>query len=134
MVKKIILGLLIVGMAGAFYVYFQYNKAHRDIVGEKASMEITAVDLFDAYVTDEAGANAKYLDKVIAVSGSILELDLKNQMVFLVTNDDFGTVNASFDEGVNLSGLVIGNEIAIKGHCTGGDDLGVVITHCSILK
>lgn len=121
-------------MGGVIYAYFQYNKSHRDIASEKASIEVSAIDLFDAYVTDEKAANAQYLDQVVAVSGIVMELDIENQMVVIKTNDDFGSVNASFDTGANLNQVQVDTEIRIKGHCTGGDDLGVVITHCSILK
>ncbi len=134
MLRKIIIALLVLGMVGVGIAYLQYNKSHRDIVAEEATIEVTAVALFDAYATNEKGANKMYLDQVMVVSGEILELDKVNNMVVFKTEDDFGTVNASFDEPSYLEGLTEGKQIEVKGHCTGGDDLGVIITHCSILK
>lgn len=134
MLRKIIIALLVLGMIGVGIAYLQYNKSHRDIVAEEATIEVTAIALFDAYATNEKGANKLYLDQVMVVTGEVLELDKANNMVVFKTEDDFGTVNASFDDASYLEGVEAGQKIQVKGHCTGGDDLGVIITHCSILK
>jgi hypothetical protein len=137
MLKKIILGLVVVGLIGGGIVYWQFNKSHRDIGGEEASIQISSMDLFQSYVEDEAGSNKKYLDKVIQINGVITEISNEGEngsLVVLQSQDDFFGVNGYFDKGVSIEGLEVGNEIKIKGHCTGGDDLGVVIAHCSIVK
>lgn len=134
--KKIGVVILSVVFLGLGYGYFQYNKPHRDIASEKIDVEVTAIDLFEIYAMNEQEANQKYLNKVIAVSGTVLELisNNNNQMVVLETNDDFGTINAQFDNQELLKKVKVGSSILVKGHCTGGDGLGVVITHCSILN
>lgn len=134
MIKKALVIVGVIGLLGGTYAYMQFNKEHRDIEGEVATLEVTAVDLFDAYVLDEKAANVKYLDKVVAVSGAVLEVDKANKMLVLKTNDDFGSVNASFEDVSGWNDIKEGAEVRLKGHCTGGDDLGVVITHCSILN
>jgi hypothetical protein len=134
MVKKIVLAIAVVGLVGGVYAYLQFNKEHRDVEGEMATIEISAVDLFDAYLKDEKGANALYLDKVVAISGMVLEMDVENNMMVLKTNDVFGTVNAQFDTKKGLMNIMVSQEVLVKGRCTGGDDLGVIITQCSILK
>lgn len=136
MMKKVILGILALGILGGGFAYMQFNKEHRDIMAEEASIQIESVDLFQAYVDDEVGANALYLDKVVEVTGVISEIskEVGTEMIVLQTKDDFFGVNVYFDEANSLEGLVSGNSVRIKGHCTGGDEMGVVMAHCSVLN
>ena len=136
MLKKIIIGVLVLGLLGGGFAYMQFNKEHRDINSEDASIKVESTDLFQAYVTDENAANAIYLDKVVEVSGIITEVSTEtgSEMIVLQTSDDFFGVNVYFDDASLLTGLESGNAIRIKGHCTGGDEMGVVMAHCSVLN
>ena len=136
MVKKIIIGLLALGLLGGIYGYFQYNKEHRDIAAEEASTQIAAFDLFEVFVDDEANANALYLDRVIQVTGVVFEVaaDEDSEMLVLQTKDDLFGVNVYFDQPQEIDHVKVGDEIVVKGHCTGGDEMGVVIAHASIVE
>ena len=70
MVKKIILFIIIIGIIGAIVMYL-WNKPHRDIAAAKEDFIISATDFYKEYSANETSANAKYLDKVIAVEGVI---------------------------------------------------------------
>lgn len=135
MLKKIIIGIGVLSLLGGLFVYMQFNKSHRDIGAEEIHLSINALDLFDSFVNDEGKANGLYLDQVIEVSGEISEMtnDASNTMVVLKTNDDFFGVNVYFEESSSMTGLKIGDRVHIKGQCTGGDDMGVVIAHSSIV-
>jgi len=135
MIKKILFGLLAIGLVAGIYGYFQYNKEHRDIAAEEASISIGAVDLFEQYSNDEVSANAKYLDKVIVVSGTIMEVAAEegSEMLVLQANDDLFGVNVYFDQPQVIEGVSIGDEVMVKGHCTGGDGMGVVIAHSALV-
>ena len=136
MLKKIIIGVLVLGLLGGGFAYMQFNKEHRDIAAEEASIKVASMDLFQAYVDDEVAANATYLDKVVEVTGVITEVSTEAgaEMIVLQTSDDFFGVNVYFDDANSLTGLASGNSIRIKGHCTGGDEMGVVMAHCSVLN
>lgn len=136
MLKRIIIGALFLGLMGGGFAYMQLNKDHRDIAAEEASIKVSSTDLFQAYLDDEAGANAIYLDNVVEVSGVITEVSTEEgaEMIVLQTSDDFFGVNVYFDDVNLLTGLAPGNSIRIKGHCTGGDEMGVVMAHCSVLN
>ena len=60
--------LLIIGLigllAGGGFVYWIFNKPHRDVTQEKA-VQLTDQKLFDAFKANEAAANQRYLDKAI---------------------------------------------------------------------
>jgi hypothetical protein len=134
MKKLFVIGLGVLVIVASIYGYLEYNKSHRDIVAESASVSISAVDLFDAYRTDEAEANKKYLDRVIAVSGVVSEISVEGEskMVVLQSDDDFFGVNAYFVLGQDISIIEEGDEIRVKGYCSGGDDMGVILTDCTI--
>ena len=128
------IGLAVFVIVASVYGYLEYNKAHRDVVGESPSISISAVDLFDAYVTDEVGANELYLDKVIAVNGLVSEISIEGEskMVVLQSDDDFFGVNVYFFPTQDISIVEVGDEIRVKGYCSGGDDMGVILTDCTI--
>jgi len=136
MVKKIIIGLLALGILGGVYGYFQYNKEHRDIASEEASVQVAAVDLYQSYVDDEVAANAVYLDKVVEVSGEVTEVitDQGSEMIVLKTSDDFFGVDIFFIDSLAAANIAAGSQIKIKGYCAGGDEMGVKMVKCSIVN
>ena len=118
MMKRVmVISVLLVGVV-AIYAYLQYNKPHRDIAGEEAFMAIQASVLFDNYVQDEAAANKNYLDKVLIVNGTVRdnEISENGSVVTLATHDDFFGIKCDFDTPVDLTS---GQQVSIKGHCTG---------------
>ncbi|HNE30452.1 MAG TPA: hypothetical protein PLW66_14865, partial [Saprospiraceae bacterium] len=68
--KKVILAVLALALVGAGVGYYLWNKPHQDIAASKTDVAIDAKQLFDEFNNDETAATAKYLDKMIAVSGT----------------------------------------------------------------
>jgi hypothetical protein len=86
--KRILLLLLaLIGIGGAV-AYYQWNKPRQNMSTAKTDVAIDAAALFAEYNGDEGAGNAKYLDKVMAVTGKVKE----------VTNDE-GSVKVSLDAG-----------------------------------
>lgn len=83
--RKLILIIGVILLISLGYGYFEYNKTHRNIEDEQASVQIESVDLFAAYESDEMQANKKYLDRVILVSGRVTEIEKgsKSSMIVL---------------------------------------------------
>lgn len=136
MIRKILLGLCALALLGGIVAYFQYNKKHRDIASEESSLKITSVALFGAYSTNEKEANALYLDKVISVTGEVSEkTDEENsKLLVLKSDDDFFGVNASMENGEDIGNIEVGAQVTVKGRCTGGDDMGVIVTNCTLVN
>ena len=101
------------------YVYYLKNKPHRDVTKEQA-IQVTAQQIFDDFMNNEAQANQKYLNKAIQVTGEVAEAK-KNQdnktVVLLRTSDPIFGVNCTFKE--EPGELQAGNTITFKGICTG---------------
>ena len=55
--------------------YFMSNKPHADLTKESAAFSLSSQDLYHDFASDEAAANAMYLDKLIEVSGNVKEIN-----------------------------------------------------------
>ena len=134
--KKIILTIGILGILTAgsvvLYVYF---KPHRDVATEKG-VALTAQQLFDAFKTNEADANAKYLDKAIELSGEVADITTNqegNTVANFKTNDPLFVINCTFK--TKPGKLKPGQTITFKGICTGYiPDANVVINEGVLIK
>ncbi|WP_299113997.1 hypothetical protein [uncultured Winogradskyella sp.] len=116
--KKIymLLGVLIIGLISAFLVYnYVFNSEHRDIANEKATVSLSAKDIFEQFQTNEALATTNYLDQVIEMKGGITSIE-DNDVV--LSNG----VQVSFNSQETLK-FQKGEQITIKGRCVGYDEL-----------
>ncbi len=151
MLKKIIIGILLLGVLGGTYGLYLYFMPHRDVQSVDAFATISAQDLVNEYLRDNAAANAKYLaddgdSKVIIVTGSVStkEKDQKNQWV-IVLKDENQPVGVSctfmMNTNKNAENLKVGQKVKIKGVLRSGVDedsemLGedVIIENCDVVK
>lgn len=133
--KKIIISALILAFIGAFIGYKMYNKPHVNVATEKADIVLSADQILADFTTDEAVANAKYLEKIIQVKGIVLETKIENNtgIIILQTNDDFATIlcHLTPQETKNISKIKKGQQITLKGICT-GFLMDVVLVKCVI--
>ena len=133
---KILLILIGIGIVtGGIIVYKIYTKPHRDVTKEEG-VQLSAQSLYDAFKTNEAEANTKYLDKAIQLTGEVGAVS-KNQdgntVVDFKTNDPLVVINCTFktDPGT----LQPGQTITFKGICTGYiPDANVVINEGVLVK
>lgn len=99
----------------------------------KADVAIEASALFKAYNTDEAGANAQYLGKTIAVTGSVKEVTQSegaSAKVILDTGDAFGVI-CELDALAQhpRTNFSVGENVTFKGKCD-GLNLDVQLSRC----
>ena len=131
--------ILIIGgvciITGGLIVFVIYNKAHRDVTKEMG-VRLSPQSLFDAFKTNEATANAKYLDKAIEMKGEVTEVTTNQDgkvVVNFKTNDPFFVINCTFK--INQGPLQPGTTIIFKGICTGYiPDANVVINEGVLIK
>ena len=137
-IRRNLLGLAAIILACFGYGFYMYKKKPADIRKEPALYQLSAASLVAEFNKDESAANSKYLDKVIAVKGKIADIktDSAGQAtVFLDSGDLMAAVTCSFyqDETPAAKALRQGNEVTIKGKCT-GKLMDVVLNKCSITK
>ncbi len=133
MSKSKILALVIALLVavGVFLAIKMYNKPHRDIAKEKAAFSLSADALYSAYEADETAADAKYLDKVIEVSGVISDWTVNQDGlptgILEAQSAMIGGVSVTMKENVSLKN---GESVVLKCRCT-GMLMDVVLVDCS---
>jgi hypothetical protein len=139
MKKGIIIAALIIALLGGLYGYKQLTKGHIDVNAAAEDVNIAAADLFKAFVTDEAVANPKYLDKVIKVCGVVAENSATNEgstTIQLETGDEMGgVVMCELDDLTKQATTAFnkGDKVCFKGLCS-GFTADVVLNRCVLSK
>jgi hypothetical protein len=119
MKKSLVIIFLLFILAGFWIAYRMYNKPHRDPTAE-SSIQITAVDLFRSYETNEVEANGRYLDKVLEVSGKVIEITNNQEnfpVIILETDNPMFAVRCTMEKADASAN--VGDTVKIKGICTG---------------
>lgn len=117
--KKILIGIILVGVVATVIIYRTYNKPHRDPSTE-SSVQISATELFRSFENNETEANGLYLDKVIEVSGKISEVSTNQEqfpVIVLETENPMFAVRCTMENPTTLA--KVGDAVTIKGICTG---------------
>jgi tRNA_anti-like len=123
-IRYIVLPLLVVIAVVAFYIYKEYNRAHKDTAKLKPDYSIAAADLVKEFETNEQISNTKYWDKVIKVEGMVKDLTKDDRGFYSIVLGDtsvMSSVRCSIDSlHSNEAALVKkGTVIAVKGICSG---------------
>jgi len=114
------LGCAFVATLAGILIHF-YNKPPRNVVSE-TGIPVTATELYAKYTSDQLQANHAYLNKVLQVSGQVLQV--KNapygSVVVLNTGDPMVGIACSLNMVEPTSRpLKPGEKITIKGICSG---------------
>lgn len=134
--KRVLLligGLLV--LAAAFYAYREWN---RDLVKAdeaRAEVSLTAEELFKAFTADEMGANARFNDKLVEVSGTVREVSGGGAApvnVLLESGDPLGAVVCEFEAG-SAPAVKKDEKVTIKGFCA-GYNLDVLLQRCAVVE
>lgn len=112
--------LIIIISGGAYYYVFVYAKNnHRNVQNEKG-VEVTAEQIVQSFITNEAIANTTYLNKTIQVTGTAGNVSLNQDSlvtVTLQTSDVMSSVFCTLQKG--QSAPAENSTIIVKGICTG---------------
>ena len=128
--------LLVLAVAG--YGWYVFNKKPADVRRQKADMEINAKDLLQLFQQNETAADARYVDKVIIVSGIVQSMQTDAQgktTISLDTGDPMAAVTCSFynEETAAVKQINKGSRVHVKGICTGMLS-DVILNKCSLVK
>ncbi len=123
--RKILLYIIaIVVIAGSWFAYKAYTRTNEDLENKKPEFIIGSAALIGEFAKDTATANAKYIDKVIEVSGNIKMIDANGNPVVIAlgSQGEMSSVLCSMDSthAEKYKGLKEGDLVTLKGICTGG--------------
>ena len=134
---KILLGVVVfIALAGIGAALYLFNMQHKNLGKAKPDFVIAAIDLQKAFEDNESAATAKFVNKVIEVRGSIESVkpgegNILN--VTLKTGSDLSSVICTFARDADPSKLNAGNQVTIRGECS-GFLMDVLLNDCSLIK
>ena len=119
--KKILLGILAVGLIALGIGYYMYNKPVASLDNKKPDVVVTASQLIADYEADEAAANTKYHGKVVQVSGPVATITDEGgiKKIHLDTGNPMSMVICELEDGATPPAVDAGTEINVKGMCSG---------------
>ncbi len=121
--KRALQLLLVLVVIGGIVAYMMYNKPFEEMETMKVDLILPAAALFADYESDEATANERYNDKVLQVTGKVLEVNKDEDgivNVLLESDGMFGVV-CKLDEMSKhkRTEFEAGEEVTFIGICTG---------------
>jgi hypothetical protein len=121
-VKIALLVVMLVAISGILAGLMLYNKKHTDTSKAKPDYVLTATVLQKEFEDNEKTASAKYINKIIEVSGSISSVtksDSSNVNISLKTGSDLSAVSCTLTSNTDASLFKIGDDIVLRGECEG---------------
>ena len=121
--KRLFIAVLIVALmaAAAYYAYYLYNKPVQSLAKEKPDITITAAKLAADYEANEQAADSLYLGKVIQVRGMVtgILVSADETKINLETGSPMNMIICSIEKGKPIGNAKTGEEVTIKGLCSG---------------
>ena len=134
--KTFLAGILLCVAIVAGYAFYVAGKPHTNVEHFKTDMRTSAEDLYKSYLSNEAEADKKYLNKVLEVTGLVSSFTNEDGKHFLLLKtDDYGGINCELINAgqSQLSSITKNKTVVIKGRCS-GFLMDVNLTDCVIIK
>jgi hypothetical protein len=114
--------LLVIGIVSVWYIF---TEKFEDTGKQTASFSVNAMDLIKEFQANDSVANKKYVEKIITVNGRVSETEAADSTVNIKMIDTITNAYIIFafqsQNGAEAKQLKIGDSIAIKGSCSGGE-------------
>lgn len=126
----------VIAVAGVLYGLYKYNLKPKDLQKVKPDFVLTATDLLKAFESDENGAAAKFVDKVVEVSGTIQSVKPGENgalTISLNTGNDISSVLCTLQGNAEPANFKTGEQITIRGNCS-GFLMDVLLNNCSVIQ
>ncbi len=135
MKKILIIASFLIFLIAASISWHYYYKPVESTRNLNAESRAEAIAIVNDFSNDEQKANDQYLNKVIVVSGDIVEIEQSSghATLFLDGGDLLKRVACEMESGEHLDDVSIGDRVFVKGICT-GFLMDVVFTRCILEK
>ena len=114
------------------FIFALYNKPHKAYADEISAYSLSAGKLFVEYNNNYKKSNDKYLGSVLSISGVVTKC---TENLIILNNRIVCSFNEK-DSSLSSNDIALGENLIIKGHCIGYDDLleEVRVDHCIIIQ
>lgn len=123
-VKKILLTVLLLAVAGAAIYWYVATEKFADTKDREAAYTISADAFIKEFENDGKAANEKYVNKIVTVNGRVSEIEAADTTVNIKFVDSTSGSYVIFNFQEQYSGeaktLQVGDSASIKGSCSGG--------------
>lgn len=134
---KISLGVVMfITLAGILAALYMYNLKHTDMAKARPDFIITATAFQKEFEDNEAAASAKYINKIVEITGTIASVKPADNNVInisLVTGSDLSSVICTFPAIADPSLVKAGDVITLRGECS-GFLMDVLLNNCTVIK
>jgi hypothetical protein len=134
--KITFLAIFLIGGTALMTGVYLFNKTHADLTTMKPDFTITAAALQKEFETDESAASAKYISKVIEVTGPVASLapgDHENLSISIGTGNPMSAIICTLAKPDDPSKYREGQEITVRGECS-GFLMDVLLNNCAVVK
>ena len=134
-VKITLFSVLFIAVVAVLIGLHEFNLKHPDTSRAKPDFVVTATVMEKEFENNEAVASAKYINKIIEVSGTIASVtnaDSTHINVSLKTGSDISSVICTFAAGGDQSKIRPGEEITLRGECS-GYLMDVLLNNCALI-
>jgi hypothetical protein len=125
-----------IALAAILAALYMYNLKHTDMARARPDFVITAQQLQKEFEDNETAASSRYINKVLEITGKIASVEPAGNNVIsisLETSSDFSSVICTFPAVADPSRLIVGNEITVRGECS-GFLLDVLLNNCAVIE
>lgn len=135
-IKIVLVVVATLGLAGICVGLYLFNLQAIDLQKVKPDFAMTSIDLQKAFEDNEAVSITKYVNKIIEVTGTIESVkagegNITN--VALKTGSELSSVICTLSPQSDPAPLVSGNEVTIRGECS-GFLMDVLMNNCVVIK
>jgi hypothetical protein len=134
-VKITLFSVLFITIVAIIIGLHKFNLKHPDTSRAKPVFVVTATALEKEFEDNESGASAKYINKIIEVRGTIASVtsaDSAHVNISLKTGNDISSVICTFAAGGYHSKIGPGEEITLRGECS-GYLMDVLLNNCALI-
>jgi hypothetical protein len=113
---------------------YMFNLNHTDMSRAKPDFIITASALQKDFEVNETAASSKFMNKILEVSGPVISVTPagSNINISLKTGSDISSVLCTFTTLKKHSDFKSGDEITVRGQCS-GFLVDVLLNNCAII-
>lgn len=122
--KKIIGFITILVLAGAAVAWYLFTDTFADTAARKVDYTVEAMDFIKEFEKDNKLANQKYTEKIIAVNGTVSEVESADTTtnIKMINTESGSYIIFAFQQQHldDAKKLNAGDKVSIKGSCSGG--------------
>jgi hypothetical protein len=125
-----------IALSGILAALYLYNLKATDMSKANPDFVISASALQKAFESDETAASARYIEKILQVTGTIASVKSGENNILsisLVTGNDLSSVICTFPAITDHSKFITGNEITLRGECS-GFLMDVLLNNCAAIE